>query len=96
MLAPLIISGVIPAIRFDTLVDFVLQIFDVFRLRLPIDIERFDLGAEKVIGARSAKLRQTRGIRTVDELQCRFVVLKGANAATRPADLPTHPGKQLR
>ena len=56
----------------------------IFRRRIPIDVERFDLGAQEVIGAGGAQLGQPRGIGAVDEGQDVVVILYRADEAIPP------------
>jgi len=79
VLAAIVVSGVILAVFYQALGEFPFEAGDAFALRIPIDIQRFDLGAEKVIGAARAKFREARGVVRVYESQDFFVILDGAD-----------------
>ena len=53
----------------------------IFRLRIPIDVKRLDLGAQKVIGAGRAQLGEPLGVDVIDEGQAVVVILYSADEA---------------
>ncbi len=64
-------------------------------LRVPVDVERLDLGAQEVVGAGGAELGEARGVVAVDELERGFVVLDGGDKALLLADLAAQPREQV-
>ena len=78
-LALLIIGRVIDAILGDAVSKFLFQRGDIFGLRIPVDVERFDFRAQEMVRAGSAQLGQAGGVTAIDEALDLFVVLHGAD-----------------
>src|SRR6202044_184218 len=81
---------------FDSFLELFLQHEQIAGLRIPIDIEGLDLGAQEMVGAGGAQPSQAGRVVAVDESERGFVVLPGADKALPPADASAQPGEQLR
>ena len=79
--AGFVIGCVVPAIVGDAAAQFFQQRRAVSAGRVPVDMERFDLGAQEVIRAGGAQLSQPRGIDAVDETHDVGVILHCADEA---------------
>ena len=70
-LARLVVRRVILAVLLQAGGQLGLERGHVFGLRIPLDVERLDFGAQEVVGTGGAELRQARRIVAVDEAQNR-------------------------
>ncbi|MGC3992448.1 MAG: hypothetical protein QM796_22660 [Chthoniobacteraceae bacterium] len=93
VLAGLIIGGVVLAVLDEAVGEELLERREVAALRVPIDVEGLDLGAEEVVGAAGAELGEAGGVLRVDEAEDLLVVLHGADEALELADLAAEPGE---
>ena len=96
MPALLVVLRVILAIAFEATGEQLAERGEVVLLRVPIDVERLDLGAQEVVGATRAQFGETLGVVAVDEAQDFLVALHRADEAFLLADLPAQPGENLR
>jgi hypothetical protein len=76
--------------------SFFFQRGEVLGLRIPVDVERLDLGAQEMVGQRVPSSARRGASCAVDEAQDRLVVLDGADEALLLADLAAQPGQDLR
>src|SRR6185369_15431322 len=86
-----VIGRVVLAVTLDAGGELLLQRRGVLALRIPVHIERLDLGAEEMIGAARAEFGQARGVLRVDEAQNLFVVLHGADETFLLGNLAAQP-----
>ncbi len=86
-----VVGRVVGAIVFQTSSEFATERGCVFRLRVPVDVERLDFCAQEMVGARGAEFREAGGVVRVDEAEDFFIVLHGADHALLRGDVAAQP-----
>src|SRR5205814_8076121 len=84
-----VVPGVIRAVLHEAGLELGLERARTLRLRIPIDVERLDLGAEEVVGAARPELRKAAGVARVHELEHRVAHLDRRDL---PEDAAGHGG----
>jgi len=92
VLVPLVVGRVVLMVLVQPGEERALERVHVLGLRIPRHVERFDLGAEEVVGAGGAQRGQARGVVTVDEAQDGVILLHRADEAP----LLAHPAAEPR
>ena len=83
VLAAVVIGAVILAVLGEAVGEHALEPIDVAAGRVPVDVERLDLGAQEMVGATGAEFGEPGGVVAVDEAQDRGVVLHRADDPLR-------------
>ena len=83
-----VVGRVVLAVTLDARGQFLAQRGQVFGLRIPIHVERLDLRAQEMVGARRAEFGETRRVLRVNKTQDLLVVLHGADEPLLARDEP--------
>ena len=96
MFAAIVVVGVVSAVSFETGCKFGLEGGDILFLRVPVNKERLDLGAQEMIGAGGAEFSETGGILRIHKSQDFFIRLHGADETLLLTDLAAEPREDCR
>ena len=91
MLARVVVLGVVGAVLLQPAAELLLQLANVGRGRIPVDVERLDLRAKEVVGAARADLRQPLRVDAVDKPQHLRPMLHRADESLLLRHLPAKP-----
>ena len=90
-LASLVVRGIVLTVLFQSEGKLGFEGRGCFRLRIPVDVQRFDFGSEEVIGATGAKLCQTGSVLGIYETHDGCIVLDCSNETTFGTHLSAQP-----